>query len=296
MDNYQKEYAYSTMHEGELDTATSIFESILDNDPENIQALNALGIISYVIDNNQDAIRYFSEVIKNHPNSSTGYLNRSCVYKYQNDLEKAVADLTKAINIEKDNPDFLADRAAMYISLKKWNEAKADLDNALSMSEFVDRFNAYYLRGACNTQLEDIKAATEDLKQAYNYATTEEMKQMVVSAYEKIHPQDDNSQSVQDVAASYFRGSIGSFPIVMYLTLSNGGKVSGWYYYESKGANNKLVLSGNYNQGGDITLYEFDETGNHTGKFVGRYNNRDYSGTFSAYGNSSTYSFSLIEI
>ncbi len=296
MENYQKEYAYSTMHEGELDTATSIFESILDNDPENIQALNALGIISYVIDNNQDAIRYFTEVIKNHPNSSTGYLNRSCVYKYQNDLEKAVVDLTKAINIEKGNPDFLADRAAMYISLKKWNEAKADLDNALSMSEFVDKFNAYYLRGACNTQLEDIKAATEDLKQAYDYATTEEMKQMVVSAYEKIHPRDDNSQYVQDAAASYFRGSIGSFPIVMYLTLSNGGKASGWYYYESKGANNKLVLSGNYNQDGDITLYEFDETGNHTGKFVGQYNNREYSGTFSAYGNSSTYSFSLIEL
>jgi tetratricopeptide (TPR) repeat protein len=218
------------------------------------------------------------------------------VYKYQNDLEKAVVDLTKAINIEKGNPDFLADRAAMYISLKKWNEAKADLDNALSMSEFVDKFNAYYLRGACNTQLEDIKAATEDLKQAYDYATTEEMKQMVVSAYEKIHPRDDNSQYVQDAAASYFRGSIGSFPIVMYLTLSNGGKASGWYYYESKGANNKLVLSGNYNQDGDITLYEFDETGNHTGKFVGQYNNREYSGTFSAYGNSSTYSFSLIEL
>ena len=297
MENYQKEYAYSTMHEGELDIASSVFEDILDNDPENIQALNAMGIISYVIDNNQDAIRYFSEVIKNHPNSVTGYLNRSCVYRYQNDLEKAIADLSKAINIEKNKPDFFLDRANMYISLKKWNEAKSDLDQALTFPEYGNEFEAYYMRCACNSQLGDTKAATEDLKNAYKYAKTDEMKQIVVSAYEKLNPREERLEyGDQGVAASYFRGSIGTFPIVMYLIINSEGRASGWYYYESKGANKKLRLTGNYTQDGSILLYEFDESGNQTGRFSGRYGNREFIGIFNAYGSSNSYSFNLVEL
>lgn len=293
MDNYHKEYAYSTMHEGELDVATSIFEDILENDPENVQALNALGIISYVIDNNQDAIRYFSDVIKNHPNSSTGYLNRSCVYRYQDEMEKAIADMTKAINIDKNNPDFYVDRANMYIKLKKWAEAKSDFDSALSFPDFSDKFDAYYLRGACYVQLDNIKAATEDLKQAYKYATTDEMKQMVVSTYKKIDPQEESSQ---DRASSYFRGSVGTYPIVMYLTLNSDNNINGWLYYERKGPDFKLRVTGRYTSDGAFILYEYDESGNCTGKFEGGYSNRDYSGTYNAYGSSSTYSFSLTEL
>lgn len=294
MENYQKEYAYSTMHEGELDIASSVLEDILDNDPENIQALNAMGIISYVIDNNQDAIKYFTDVIKYHPNSATGYLNRSCVYKYQNDLDKAIADLSKAINIDRNKPNYFYDRANMYISQKKWAEAKSDLDQALTFSDYYNKFNIFYLRGACNIQLGNEKAANEDLKNAFKYAKTDEMKQIVVSAYEKLNPKEEYGNSSS--AASYFRGSIGTYPIVMYLSINSEGKASGWYYYESKGASNKLGLTGNYTQDGSITLYEFDESGNHTGRFSGHYEKREYSGTFSAYGSSSSFSFSLIEL
>lgn len=294
MENYQKEYAYSTMHEGELDIASSVLEDILDNDPENIQALNAMGIISYVIDNNQDAIKYFTDVIKFHPNSATGFLNRSCVYRYQNDLDKAIADLSKAINIERNKPDYYSDRADMYIKQNKWKEAISDLDEALSSTDFSDKFNAYYMRGACNSQLGDIKAATEDFKNAYKLASTEDMKRLVISAYEKIHPREETD--VQNSAASYFKGAIGSYPIVMYLVINSEGKASGWHYYESKGANNKLGISGNYIQDGNIVLYEYDESGSVTGKFDGHYYNREFSGTFYAYGSSKSYPFSLIEL
>ena len=58
--NYTKEYAYSTMRQGDLNTAISIFTSILEEDPEDMASLNAMGIISAALDNKSDANYYFS--------------------------------------------------------------------------------------------------------------------------------------------------------------------------------------------------------------------------------------------
>ena len=299
-ENYQKEYAYSTMHEGQLEQAQSIFESILDDDPENIQALNAMGIISYVIDNNQDAIRYFTEVIENHPNSTSGYLNRSCVYKYQGDSEKAITDLSKAINIEGDKPSLYIDRADLYAGIKKWENAKTDIDKALSFdnsSSYIDVGWAYYKKGLCNIQLGDNNSATKDLEKAMKYATDSEMKQAIMTTLEKISPQySDYSEYGSNSASSYFTGTIGTLPITLFLRISSDGRANGWYYYNNRGPAYKLSLSGNFDESGLIILNEFTQGGNNTGKFEGRYNNRVFSGTFYAYGNSQAYNFSLNEM
>ena len=299
-ENYQKEYAYSTMQEGQLEQAQTIFEGILDDDPENIQALNAMGIISYVIDNNQDAIKFFTEVIENHPNSTSGYLNRSCVYKYQGDSEKAIKDISKAINIEGDNPSLYLDRADLYAGIKKWDNAKTDIDRALSFnnaSSYIDMGWAYYRKGLCNIQLGDNNTATKDLEKAMKFATDSEMKQAIMTTLEKISPRYVSSYgNTSNSASSYFTGNIGPFPITLFLRIINDGSVQGWYYYNSRGSANKFTLSGAYNNEGRIVMEEFTQRGNNTGKFDGKYNNGVYSGTFYVYADSKSYDFYLSEI
>lgn len=299
-ENYQKEFAYSTMREGDLEQAQSILEDILDDDPENIQALNALGIISYVIDNNQDAIKLFTEVIEYHPNSTSGYLNRSCVYKYQGDFEKAIIDISKAITIDKDEADLYMSRADLYADMKKWNEAKNDIEKALGFKNYDSNFDlclAYYKKGMCEAQLGDNKSAEKNLLKAMEYTTDSEMKQVILSALERISPRrDEESNSQPNSASTYFKGVIGSFPITMFIKVTNAGKAQGWYYYNSKGSNKKLILSGLYNDEGEIVMNEFDENGINTGKFVGQYEDGVYKGSFYAYGNSQSYDFYLTEL
>ena len=299
-ENYQKEFAYSTMREGDLEQAQSILEDILDDDPENMQALNALGIISYVIDNNQDAIKLFTEVIEYHPNSTSGYLNRSCVYKYQGDFEKAIIDISKAITIDKDEADLYMSRADLYANMKKWNEAKNDIEKALGFKNYDSNFDlcqAYYKKGMCEAQLGDNKSAEKNLLKAMEYTTDSEMKQVILSALERISPRHDDESNYQPNSAStYFKGVIGSFPITMFIKVTNAGKAQGWYYYNSKGSNKKLFLSGLYNEEGEIVMNEFDENGINTGKFVGQYENGVYKGNFYAYGNSQSYDFYLTEL
>lgn len=298
-ENYQKEYAYSTMYEGELDHAQAIFEGILDDDPENIQALNAMGIISYVIDNNQDAIKYFTEVIEYHPNSTSGYLNRSCVYKYQGDSEKAIADVSKAINIDSDKGELYMSRADLYAGQKNWEKAKADINKFLTIEKNNsdnDLCWAYYRMGLCEAQLGDNNSALKNMKLALKYATSSENKQAIMTAIEKLSPQYDSSWGASGSASTYFSGAIGSFPITMFMRITNDGRAQGWYYYNSKGSGQKLALSGYYNNEGQIVLNEFDSNGTNTGKFDGNYNDGVYRGTFHAYGNSQSYNFYLSEM
>lgn len=299
-ENYQKEYAYSTMQEGQLEQAQAIFEGILDDDPEDIQALNALGIISYVIDNNQDAIKYFTEVIDNHPNSSSGYLNRSCVYKYQNDTERAIKDLSKAISIDSSEPNLYMDRADLYAGSKDWEKAKADIEKALSFdnsSSGIDFSWAYYKKGLCCIQMGDNSSATKDLEKALKYTSDSEMKQAILTTLEKISPQYSNDSGYNSrYASSYFTGTIGTLPITMFLRLSSEGRADGWYYYNSRGPAHKLSLTGVFGKEGQIVLNEFTQGGNNTGKFEGVYNDRVYRGTFYAHADSQEYIFTLDEM
>lgn len=65
METYQKNYAYAMMREGELDYAQELFGKILEDYPDNENALNAMGILSYVQGNLKDALTYFNEAINN---------------------------------------------------------------------------------------------------------------------------------------------------------------------------------------------------------------------------------------
>lgn len=299
LENYHIEYAYSTMREGELEQASSLFEDILENDPENIYALNAMGIISYVIDNNQDALRYFTEVINEHPNSVTGYLNRSYVYKYQEDLNKAAADITKAINITPEKTELYVQRAEIYTQQKEWSKAKNDFDRILANSDFKEDCMIYYLRGVCNIQLDNIKDATNDLYQAYEYSLDAETSEMIKKTLGSILPQSSyrsRNENGQNSESLYLKGKIGTLPVVMYLIFRSDGRVSGWYYYESQGPKRKLSLSGEYDGSGTVILDEFDGSGNQTGRYKGRISNGMFCGSFLAYHNSRSYEFRLYEL
>ena len=297
-DNYHKEYAYSTMHEGEFDQAQAIFEEILEDDPENIQALNALGIISYTIDNNQDAIKYFTEVIENHPNSTSGYLNRCCVYKYQGEFEKAIIDISKAINIDSNESDLYIERADLYAKQKKWDKAKEDIERALTLnSEYssIDVCKAYYRKGLLNAQLGNVNSAIKDLENALHYTDDSEMKQAILTSLEKISPQY-YSDSEDVIASSYFSGLIGTFPITVYLKFAENREIKGWYYYNSRGSARKLALSGFFDEEGHVIMNEYTTNGENSGKFDGVFHNGEFRGTFYVYADSQTYDFNIREL
>lgn len=177
MENYEKEYAYSTMREGGLGDAISIFSNILNDIPEDLDALNAMGIISYAIDNNSDAEYYFSEAIKFHPNNSLSYINRAQIYKYQKNYQSALNDLSQAVNLDSAQPDNYTNRAQLYMEMEQWDNAENDWNKAIASPDFKKDEIAYMLRAICRMQLGKKHEACEDIEIAYNLTTNPDMEQ-----------------------------------------------------------------------------------------------------------------------
>ncbi|MBX9188853.1 hypothetical protein HCG69_12360 [Bacteroides sp. K03] len=185
MDSYQKEYAYSTMHEGNFNEAIDIFTSILNEKAEDIQSLNALGIISYVVDNNRDAESYFSQAVEYHPNNPIGYINRCHLYRSQKRNEEALQDITKAINLNNAQPDNYTQRAFIYMDMNMWDKAESDWTKALSTDDFKRDAMAYYNRAICRIYLNEKKVACEDIQIAYNLTSDTELEQELNDLWNK---------------------------------------------------------------------------------------------------------------
>ena len=186
-EKYIKEYAYSTMHKGDLAEAASVFNSILEENPEDVQALNAMGIISYVIDSNMDALHYFTKAIETHPNNTLGLHNRSYLYKYQKEYKKAIEDISKVISIDSAQPDNYYFRAMIYVELEKFEEAITDFTKALDSEDFKEESLMYFYRALCYAQLGKTQKAINDVQTAYNYNSDPEMEQTLQELWAKLH-------------------------------------------------------------------------------------------------------------
>lgn len=186
-EKYIKNYAYSTMHKGDLAEAKSIFNSILEENPEDVQALNAMGIISYVIDNKMDALYYFTKSIDTHPNNTLGLHNRSFLYNNQKEFTKALDDISKVISIDPAQPDNYYFRALIYVELEKLEEAINDFSKALKSVDFKEESIIYFYRALCYAQMGKIKEAIQDVQMAYNYNSDPEMEETLQELWVKLH-------------------------------------------------------------------------------------------------------------
>ncbi len=185
MESYQKTYAYALMHEGELDYAKASFMQILEDNPGDEDALNALGIISYVEGNLKDALMYFNEVVEEHPSSETGYNNRGQYYLEAGELAKAKSDFTKSIGINASGENFVQ-RAGVNLALDDVPAAKADLTSAIEKGFYTDDPYIYYYRARCAIVLGDFKQANEDIRQAYKLNRDPEFDKHLQELYNSI--------------------------------------------------------------------------------------------------------------
>ncbi len=174
-EDYNRDYALACLREGYLEDAQNLLLELIENNPNDAIALNTLGILSYIADNNNDAIYYFSEAIENNPNDELGYVNRFTVYKYQKNYSTALEDITKAISVNPNQPDNYSYRAFLYMDMENWKDAKVDWDKTIESEDFKKDGMAYYYRALCNGHLENWKDACKDIYTAFNLTNNKDL-------------------------------------------------------------------------------------------------------------------------
>ena len=164
--DYSKQFALTKLESKDYKEAKMLLSESVEKNIADHDAYNIMGIISYIIDNNYDALQYFSKAIELNPTNDVYYFNRFTVYfKQKKDYDKALDDISYAISISPNQGDYYQCRAFVYVAQKEWKKATTDFDLAINLIGE----NIYLLkyRGICKTWLEDFTGACRDFKDAY---------------------------------------------------------------------------------------------------------------------------------
>jgi tetratricopeptide (TPR) repeat protein len=122
---------------GDLDEAISDFDKALEIDPHYAGAHYNLAIAARAKGDRKKAVAELTEAIESPDNDhlSETYNNRGTIRHEQGDTVGAVADFSKAIEIDPKSVFAYANRGYALILLGKDNEAQKDFDQILKMNQ-----------------------------------------------------------------------------------------------------------------------------------------------------------------
>ena len=88
------------------------------------------------------------------------YYHRGLAHQRMNLLDEAIADFTKAIELDKDDADAYFHRAQIYYNNLEWDKTLSDLNRAIRLNP--DYSEAYYGLGMINEQIGEWEKAIDD--------------------------------------------------------------------------------------------------------------------------------------
>ncbi|MBD2279605.1 serine protease [Aphanizomenon flos-aquae] len=103
------------------------------------------------------------QAVQSQPDFVPAWYNLSAVYRYSNQLDKALAAINKAIQLQPNNPNLYNQKYAVLRDLKRYREAAAAINKAIELSP---RAAFYNNRGIVRDDLGDKQGAIDD----YNLA------------------------------------------------------------------------------------------------------------------------------
>lgn len=131
---------------GQLDKALSNFMTAVEQDPDNFKAYMQMGILS-IESGKKDALDHFNAAIKCKPNSTEAYYARAYYYQTNKELDKAIIDYTKVIEIDSTFVNAHYNLGIIRYELRLIDLAKLDFDRSIKLNPRYAE--AYYMRGLC---------------------------------------------------------------------------------------------------------------------------------------------------
>ena len=118
------------------------------------------------------ALADFNEAIRLDPNMALAYMNRGVIYVSKNELDKAIEDETKAIDLKlaktEDQATAYSNRATAYLAKGDSGKALADADEAIKIKP--DSSKAYLVRGSSRANNGDNEGAIADFQKVLELA------------------------------------------------------------------------------------------------------------------------------
>lgn len=138
--------AYANERLNRLNFARLDYENLLTIVPGNFEAQLGLALLNHKDKHYTQAMDMMNHLISQFPDSATVYAARAGMEKDRGLLELAEYDFGEAIRREPTNTDYLLNRADLRIELKKWSEAKSDVDRLVALGVPKSSLTEFYRR------------------------------------------------------------------------------------------------------------------------------------------------------
>ncbi|HEX8475678.1 MAG TPA: tetratricopeptide repeat protein [Pyrinomonadaceae bacterium] len=141
--------------------ATTLCEFEGLQDPSRSSAYALRGNIHQTAKDFASALADFSKAIELQPTRSELYLKRAITQLWNQNIEATLNDLAKALELQPDNSDVYMTRAIVYsITLKEYASAITDINKVIELQS--GNVTAYALRAINYTEMKDYAAALRD--------------------------------------------------------------------------------------------------------------------------------------
>ncbi len=113
--------------------ARQILQPVLDDDAYRAAALELLGRIAFEEENLEEAEKYFSALTEENPDNRFGWLFLTVVNNQQNNYEKSIRILERALTIHSEDPDLLSMYGSVLSQVGRDSEALKPLQKAIEI-------------------------------------------------------------------------------------------------------------------------------------------------------------------
>ncbi|MCC5931801.1 MAG: tetratricopeptide repeat protein [Cyclobacteriaceae bacterium] len=117
--------------------------------------------------NNNDKLVLFNSILENNPEFIEALSQRAALHFSMKDYNKALKDYTDAIRLQPLNAEFWLSRGITHLKLKNYSLALSDVNKALTICPDCEK--AYFNRGNIRHQQRDYTKAIEDYNLAIFY-------------------------------------------------------------------------------------------------------------------------------
>jgi tetratricopeptide (TPR) repeat protein len=118
---------------GEDDKAIADIKKYLEIYPENSKALSLAGKVEAKSGDNLEALRYFSENLKLHPNDPECYIDRANSYFVAKSWDMAINDYSMSLDLKPSNSDVWLNKGISLLNKGKTEDACHDFRRAFSL-------------------------------------------------------------------------------------------------------------------------------------------------------------------
>lgn len=150
--------AYTMVHEPEK--ALEVLDEMVAINPEQLNTLFTRVSVLFLLNRDEEAVEECNRIISYDPSNHLAFHLMGRARKNKGDLELALGDISKAIELNADFLDAYLLRSEIYLKMENGVSALKDIEEVIARE--AEEENACLLRGTIHVFLKDMTAAEED--------------------------------------------------------------------------------------------------------------------------------------